>query len=263
MERIRVLTGDWQPVFRLGLRSLIERDPAFIVVAEAEDGEQALRLADMTAPDVVLINTNLPGLDGLQVTREIKLRLPHVAIVLLTESEQEEELFYCVRYGGSAYMRRDASAEELIDVIQRVSGVSMNSSARGIAAVAPKQPLLEMTSDCGEDASAATVKLTPLSPREAEVLELAARGQGNKEIARVLNISDQTVKNHMTAITRKLAVTGRTQAVVCALQQGWIRLRDESEDIPICKKAETASGHRWRSIHTPTPTAAAINFHVS
>lgn len=226
VDRIRIIIADEHPLFRSGIRSALEREESFEVVGEAQDGDDVLSLAESLTPDVMLIDVRLPGMEGLQVVREIKKRLPSTSVVLLTESEEEEELFYAIRYGAAAYMLKDVTAEELIDVIRRASSGTYLINDSVLAKPVLASRVLSSFRELATEDQQVKPLYVPLSAREVEVLEYAAKGNSNKEIARALNISDQTVKNHLTSIMRKLAVNDRTQAVVYALQQGWIKMHN-------------------------------------
>jgi DNA-binding NarL/FixJ family response regulator len=226
LDRIRIVIADEHPLFRAGVRAALEREPSFDVVGEAQDGDQLLSLTEKETPDVMLIDVRLPGVDGLQVTREIKKRLPSTSVVLLTASEEEEELFYAIRYGAAAYMLKDVTGEELIDVIRRASSGTYLINDSVLAKPVLASRVLSSFRELATVDQQVKPLFVPLSAREVEVLEYAAKGNSNKEIARALSISDQTVKNHLTSIMRKLAVNDRTQAVVYALQQGWIKMHN-------------------------------------
>lgn len=226
LDRIRIVIADEHPLFRSGVRAALEREDAFEVVGEAQDGDQLLALAERETPDVMLIDVRLPGVDGLQVTREIKKRFPSTSVVLLTASEEEEELFYAIRYGAAAYMLKDVTGEELIDVIRRASSGTYLINDSVLAKPVLASRVLSSFRELASEDQLVKPLFVPLSAREVEVLEYAAKGNSNKEIARALSISDQTVKNHLTSIMRKLAVNDRTQAVVYALQQGWIKMHN-------------------------------------
>jgi len=226
VDRIRIVIADEHPLFRAGVRAALEREEAFDIVGEAQDGDQLLALTERETPDVMLVDVKLPGVDGLQVTREVKKRLPTTSIVLLTASEEEEELFYAIRYGASAYMLKDVTGEELIDVIRRTSSGTYLINDSVLAKPVLASRVLSSFRELATVDQQVKPLFVPLSAREVEVLEYAAKGNSNKEIARALSISDQTVKNHLTSIMRKLAVNDRTQAVVYALQQGWIKMHN-------------------------------------
>jgi DNA-binding NarL/FixJ family response regulator len=225
MVQTRVVIVDDHPVFRQGLRDVLETDPGLQVVGEAATGEVALQMAEDVEPDVMLVDINLPDVNGLQVTRQIRAKRPEIKIVVVTGYDDAEQAFHAIRAGASAYCAKDITPETLIQtlyVVQRdkyVVGERKMSHDEVIAWVEEKVGRLpgRLVTD-HEDS------FVPLSPREMEILEYVTHGRSNKEIAYALGISHQTVKNHMTAILRKLQVDDRTQAAVYALSRGWVRL---------------------------------------
>jgi RNA polymerase sigma factor (sigma-70 family) len=226
-ERLRVMIVDDHPVFRQGLRDILETESDFDVVGEASDGQKALQLSRDLCPDVILMDINLPTVNGLQVTRQIKGEQAGIKIIMLTGYDNEEQVLHAIRAGASAYCPKDILPEDLIQTIETaVEGYYVVGEERlteegmqnwledelGVRANAFGQNVDEM--------------FMPLSPREMQILKLVTRGMSNKEIAYQLGISHQTVKNHMTSILRKLDVEDRTQAAVYALGRGWVRLQD-------------------------------------
>lgn len=227
MDKIGVLIVDDHPLFRQGLKDLLKMEPDLEVVGEGASGEEALRLVRDLRPNVVIMDINLPGMNGLQVTRQIRSERLPVGIVMLTAYDDAEQIMHAFRAGASAYCSKDVEPGKLVDVVRQVSqghyivgeqvfdreGIE-NWLERTVEKVS--RPYLEDPSEV----------FSPLSPREMEILQLVTRGMSNKEIAYSLGISHQTVKNHMTAILHKLDVEDRTQAAVYALRHGWVRLQD-------------------------------------
>ncbi len=224
MERVRVLIADDHPIFRQGLRGVLESEPDIEVVGEAADGKQAITLARAVAPDVILVDVHMPGSDGLEVARSVKLHLPRAGIILMTAYDDEEQLFQAIKVGASAFFLKDIRPDELLDGIRRAAQGEylINESVLTKPLVASR--VLKQFRDLSMVGQEMEPLFVPLSAREIEVLDYIARGNSNKEIARALKISDQTVKNHITSILRKLAVNDRTQAVVYALRRGWIKM---------------------------------------
>jgi DNA-binding NarL/FixJ family response regulator len=224
-EQIKVLIVDDHPVFRQGLRDVLETDPNLNIIGEAADGEVALEIVPEINPDVILMDINLPTMNGLQVTRKIKGQFPHIKVIMITGYDDAEQVFHALRSGASAYCPKDITPEALIGII--------NTVREGNYVVGEKimthNEVLEWVEQkigrfAGPLISDTDEMFVPLSPREMEILEHVTRGLSNKEIAYKLGISHQTVKNHMTAILRKLRVDDRTQAAVYALRHGWVRL---------------------------------------
>jgi DNA-binding NarL/FixJ family response regulator len=224
-EETKVLIVDDHPVFRQGLRDVLETDPKLTIIGEAADGEVALELVQEISPDVILMDINLPTMNGLQVTRKIKGQFPQIKIIMITGYDDVEQVFHALRSGASAYCPKDITPEALIDIIRIVKA---GDYVVGEKTMTYDEVLEWIEQKIGRVAGALISDVEeafiPLSPREMEILEHVTRGMSNKEIAYKLGISHQTVKNHMTAILRKLRVDDRTQAAVYALRHGWVRL---------------------------------------
>ncbi|HLY25469.1 MAG TPA: response regulator transcription factor [Aggregatilineales bacterium] len=235
LHNISVMIVDDHPIMREGLRKLLEDQDDLKVIAEAMTGPQALEMARDQQPDVVLLDINLPDMNGIQVTSKLKAERSKIAVILLTAYDDDEQVLHAMRAGASAYCPKDVEPERLLNVIRQVAKGNYIIrdkvyNERGVqdwinAAVDALSGPYVM--DSGEH-------FVPLSPREMEILRCVTRGLSNKEIASELGISHQTVKNHMTSILDKLNVDDRTQAAVYALQRGWVRVteyqRPASED---------------------------------
>lgn len=228
-NKIRVLVVDDHPLFRQGVRFALEAEPDMEVVGEAADGDHALEMAGRLEPDVVLCDVNIPAPDGVEITRSLKSLLPRTTVILMTAYDDDEQLFEAIRVGASAYFLKDLGPAELMEGIRRANRGEylINESVLTKPVVATK--VLKQFSDLSTADKAVEPLFIPLSNREIEVLEQIAQGNSNKEIGRALKISDQTVKNHITSILRKLAVNDRTQAVVYALRHGWIKMEELPE----------------------------------
>jgi len=219
---------DDHPVFRKGLRNVLVAHEDICVVGEAIDGPEAIERAQELLPDVVLMDINLPTLNGLQATRRLKARCPEVNVIMLTAYDDEEQVYHAVRAGASAYYAKDVSPERLVDVIRRVNQGQYVIGENVLDEEGMGAWLLEEFRRFGVGIFEEEEQFfTPLSPREMEILELVIQGMSNREIAYHLGISHQTVKNHMTSILSKLGVADRTQAAVYALRHGWVPLRDQ------------------------------------
>ncbi len=227
MQPITVMLVDDHPVFRQGLRRVLESEDDLDVIAEVDDGLEALRAAQQLAPDVILLDINLPGMNGLQVARSLKDTLMDTSIIMLTAYHDDQQVFHAIRVGASAYFPKDVSPRRLIEAIRLVHQGSYVVEDRVLEKPQVGEWLLAQFEEVnGAETDSLGALLVPLSPREMEILQHIAQGKSNKEIAYELGISRQTVKNHMTSILRKLAVNDRTQAAIYVLRRGWIRLQD-------------------------------------
>jgi DNA-binding NarL/FixJ family response regulator len=225
--KIRVMIVDDHPLFRAGLRRVLELEDDLDVVGEAADGQVALEQAQEIQPQVILMDINLPSMNGLQVTRELTAAHLDTAVIVLTAYHDDEQMLHALRAGASAYFPKDVDPQELIRAIHEAakSNYVVNDAVLAKPQVATwLLSQFEQMAVTGDESPEYTFQ--PLSQREMEILKCITRGQSNKEIAKLLGISRQTVKNHMTSILRKLAVNDRTQAAVYALRRGWIRLQD-------------------------------------
>ena len=225
--KIRLMIVDDHPLFRGGLRRVLEMEDDLDIVAEAADGLLALEKAREIKPKVVLMDINLPGMNGLQVTRELTAVRSEMAVIVLTAYHDDEQMLHALRAGASAYFPKDVDPQVLIRAVHEAAKSNYVVNDEILAKPQVATWLLsqfEQMAVTGDESPEYTFQ--PLSTREMEILKCITRGQSNKEIAKLLGISRQTVKNHMTSILRKLAVNDRTQAAVYALRRGWIRLQD-------------------------------------
>ncbi|MGH2350189.1 MAG: LuxR C-terminal-related transcriptional regulator [Chloroflexota bacterium] len=235
-EPVRVLIADAQPLFREGVRLTLAETADLTMVGEAGTGRELLAQADALSPDVCLIDALLPlggsalgfgdpsAPGGIELARLVKHRLPDVAVVIMAGFEQEEQLFQAVKVGAAAYCLRDVAPDYLVGTIRRVKQGEYLVSDSVLERPQVTARVLRQFRDLAATQGGAEPLFVPLSAREVEILDFIARGRSNKAIARELNISDQTVKNHITSILRKLAVNDRTQAVIYALRNNWIKL---------------------------------------
>jgi len=211
---ITVLLVDDHEVVRQGLRAYLDALPDFAVVAEAESGEAAVRLASEHIPDVMLMDLVMPGMDGVEATRQVKTASPRTQIVVLTSYHEDEHIFPALRAGAISYILKDVKMDELAD--------SVRQAARGEATLHPRvaaRVIQEIHGAKHEELN----PFTELTNREIEVLKLIANGLTNSEIAERLVISGNTVKGHVSNILSKLHLADRTQAAVYAWRQGIVR----------------------------------------
>ena len=206
MDKVKVIIADDHALVREGLRRLLELDPNIDVLTEVGDGQGAINMVRKLRPDVVLMDVNMPGTDGIVATKVIKREMPSIRVIALTIYE-DEEVIEMVRAGVSAYVLKDVAGSELIDTIYRV----MN----GEVVIHPRVASRLVRELTRTDRKKDTVRLTK---RERDVLTCLVKGHSNKEMADSMFISEKTVKNHLTSIFRKLGVKDRTQAAVYALK---------------------------------------------
>ena|SRR5215207_1391382 len=205
---IRLLVCDDHPVVRSGLRGMLESQSGFEVIAEASDGVHAVALARQYRPDVVLMDLQMPEMDGVTATEKIKAEHPDTHVLILTTYDTDADILRAVEKGATGFLLKDARQEELFDAIRQ--------AVRGRSPLAPSIATRLVRWLRTDDEN--------LSEREIEILRLVAQGMQNREIARSLLISESTVKAHMLHIFNKLGVTDRTAAVTTALRRGIIRL---------------------------------------
>jgi DNA-binding NarL/FixJ family response regulator len=226
-EKTKILIVDDHPLFRIGIRAILENEVDFEVVGEADDGRSAFDAVVETSPDIVLMDLSLPAPGGIETTQRIKRGLPSAGIIVLAVSEDEDALFDAIKAGAAAFILKGVGPDDLVTIIRRVSigDYLINDKVFDKPAVASR--VLKEFRELAVYGQDAAPIFAPLSPREGEVLDTIAQGKTNKQVAYALSISEQTVKNHMSSILRKLSVNDRTQAVVYAMRQGWIRMPEE------------------------------------
>ncbi len=213
MSAARVLLVDDQLLFRKGLRALLSSEEDFEVVAEAGDGQEAVDKVRVFNPDIVLMDIHMPGMDGIQATRLIKAEHPEVKVVILTVSDEEDDLFEAIKVGAEGYLLKNLRPEELAQMLRGV----MSNEAPVSPAVASKL-LGEFRRRPRRDEEPSPGQV--LTPREQEILQLVAEGLSNAEIAARLYVVEGTVKNHLHNILEKLHLQNRVQAAAYALREG-------------------------------------------
>ncbi|MEW5957792.1 MAG: response regulator transcription factor [Chloroflexota bacterium] len=213
-EPITVLIVDDHQVVRQGVRTFLEAQPDITVVAEAETGEVAAQLAAEHAPDVVLMDLLMPGMDGVAATQQVKQASPRTQVIVLTSYHQNEHIFPAIRAGALSYLLKDTSPQELVEAVRKAARGEVVLHSRVAARVI--QELHGAQQDTPDP-------LATLSDREMDVLRLVADGLSNVEIAEQLMISDKTVKSHVSNILSKLHLVDRTQAAVFAWREGVVR----------------------------------------
>jgi NarL family two-component system response regulator LiaR len=217
---IGVLIVDDHQVVRQGLRFLLEQEDGIEVVGECADGPSAIQAARTLQPTVVLLDLFLPGQDGISVLAQIKQDQPATEVLMLTSSADDEHLLAAVRAGALAYLPKTAGVDQVV--------TSVRAAARGESVLEPR-----IAARLVREVRAATIRRRPLdqlSPRELEVLAALARGRSNRQIARTLAISEETVKAHVSSILAKLQLADRTQAAIFGLQQRLVPLEEALDE---------------------------------
>lgn len=210
---VRVLVADDHELFREGIRRLLGTAADIEVVGEAKSGEDAVRLVEELTPDVVLLDVMMPGMSGIDVARVIRTTSPRTRVIMLTIHTNEEFLFAAIKAGAMGYLLKDASSDELLRALRVVA------QGEGLLAPAMAAKVFKEFARVAASQDLSPV-LTPLTQRETEILQHVTAGLANKEIAQKLDISERTVKNHLSNIMEKLHVNSRTQAAVYALRTG-------------------------------------------
>jgi DNA-binding NarL/FixJ family response regulator len=226
-EKTHILIVDDHALMRVGMRNILEREPDFVVVGEADDTRSAIEAAAELSPDIILMDLSLPAPGGIETTQRIKRELPATGIIILAVDEDEDALFDSIRAGAAAFILKDVGPDDLVTIIRRVGLGEFLINDKVFARPAVASRVLKEFRELAIYGQEATPIFAPLSPREVEILDNIAQGMTNKQVAYALSISEQTVKNHMSSILRKLAVNDRTQAVVYAMRQGWIKMPED------------------------------------
>ena len=226
-QRTKILLVDDHALFRVGMRQILEREADIDIVGEAEDARDAFTLAVELSPDIVLLDLSLPAPGGIETTQRIKREVPSAGIIALAVAEDEDQLFDAIKAGAAAFVLKDVSPDDLVTIIRRVRAGEYLINDKVFARPSVASRVLKEFRELAVYGQEVAPIFAPLSPREVEILDNIAKGMTNKQVAYALTISEQTVKNHMSSILRKLSVNDRTQAVVYAMKQGWIRIPED------------------------------------
>jgi DNA-binding NarL/FixJ family response regulator len=219
-EGLRVLICDDHALFRRGLEMVLENEPDIEVVGEATDGIQAVEKAQELMPDVVLMDVRMPKRSGIEATQQIKELLPHVKILVLTISDEEGDLYDSIKAGAAGYLLKEISTDEVADAIRSVwAGHSRISPAMASKLLTEFQAMTKRADDRQQIAP------PRLTDRELEVLRLVAKGLNNRDIAKNLYISENTVKNHIRNILEKLQLHSRMEAVIYAVREKILEIK--------------------------------------
>ncbi len=217
IEKTRILIADDHHMVRQGIRQLLERENDFEVVGETDNGLEAVRLAHELNPEIIIMEARMPKLSGVEATRRLKLEHPQAAVLILTDSDDDEYIAGLIGAGAAGYLLKSAHGEELAQAIRLVRAgqfVSAPMVVQKLYRRATQRPL-------------AVTSIEHLTHREMEVLKLVARGMNNRDIAGELGICLRTVKSHLETIFSKIGVNSRTEAVLEAMKHGWVSLEDQ------------------------------------
>jgi DNA-binding NarL/FixJ family response regulator len=232
MKDISLLIVDDHPLFRQGVADALALEQGFRVVGQAADGKHALELIRDLEPDIAVLDVNLPEMNGQQITHQVNQEKLPTRILLLTGYDDIEQAIHAAHAGAAAYCTKDIHPQGLISVIREVANGKYVIGGNVFTRRELDEWLESQMEGARRSYSEPGSPFHPLSDREMEVLSCVVRGMSNKEIAGLLGISHQTVKNHVTSILRKFGVEDRTQAVVYALKRGWVKLHDMDMNKP-------------------------------
>jgi DNA-binding NarL/FixJ family response regulator len=223
MEKIKVFILSSQSLFRQGVRHSLESIAQIEISGEADVSDEVLSTVEGLLPDIILVDIDTPSESGLKLARKIRQRLPHIGVVVLTSNPEDSQLFQAIKAQAAAYLSKEVTAEQLFDAVKRTAKGEhpINESLASRPKVAEQVLHHFQELSLGEGSE---VLIAPVTPREREILTYMAQGYLNKQIAFTLKISEQTVKNHVTSILRKLNANARTQAVVEAIRQGLVTI---------------------------------------
>jgi NarL family two-component system response regulator LiaR len=213
--KVSILLVDDHPLVRHALKDILEKEKDFMIVGEAENGEDAVMLASSLSPAIIVMDISMPKLDGLEATRQIKAKHPDIAVLVLTMHTEDQNILEILQAGAAGYLLKSVFGEEIVNAIRSTASGDMVLSPKigqHLLKHAGQYPLKPIQLDAGET----------LSTRELEVLKMTACGMSNKEIASSLGMSLRTVKGHLTDVFEKLRVSSRTEAVITGLRAGYL-----------------------------------------
>ncbi|MBN2677441.1 MAG: response regulator transcription factor [Anaerolineaceae bacterium] len=220
VSSIRVLIADDHRIVRQGLRQVCELAGGFTVVGESEDGREVVKLARQLQPDVILMDINMPILDGVQATRLIVESNPKARVLILTMYQQDRYVFEAIKAGARGYLLKDIDQQDLVAAIQAVHrGDALINPGLAVKLLDEFRRISQMTDE--------VQNIEDLTPGEMDVLRLVAQGADNKAIAEQLSLSERTVANRLSCVYEKLHVNSRTQATLVALRRGWAELNED------------------------------------
>ena len=223
MVKIKVCIISPQSLFRQGVRHSLSSMSGIEVISEAEADDDAMSAVENSLPDVVMVDIDTPSDNGLKLARLIRQRLPNIGVIVLTSTPEDEQLFQAIKAQASAYLSKDITADELADTVKRTAKGEHPINESFVSHPKVAEQVLHHFRELPLGQGAESI-VSPVTAREQEILNYMAKGYLNKQIALALDISEQTVKNHVTSILRKLNANARTQAVVEAIKQGLVSI---------------------------------------
>jgi NarL family two-component system response regulator LiaR len=220
-EKIRIILADDHVMLRQGTVALLQREEDIEVVGQADNGRQAVDLAQRLRPDIVVMDVRMPELSGVEATRQIRERFPAVQVLVLTAHDDEQYIFSLLEAGASGYLLKNAPISDLVQAIRQV-----HAGKSPLSPSIARKIVVRMSNDeePSQEAKQKSESQDSLTPRELEVLQLLAQGLSNRAIAESLSISDRTVHAHLSNIFAKMGVSSRLEAVLSAIQRGWLTL---------------------------------------
>ncbi|WP_240374378.1 response regulator transcription factor [Bacillus piscicola] len=228
-KHIRLVLIDDHQLFREGVKRILDMEPNFEVVAEGDDGDEALELVENNEPDVVLMDINMPGMNGVEATRNLIRKFPGVKILILSIHDDETYVTHVLKTGASGYLLKEMDADALIEAVRVVGNGGAYIHPKVTHNLINEYRRLATGDEAGAEIGYKEVQyqkpLHVLTRRECEVLQLMTDGYSNRMIGESLYISEKTVKNHVSNILQKMNVNDRTQAVVEAIKKGWVKVR--------------------------------------
>jgi two-component system response regulator DegU len=223
MVKIKVSIISPQSLFRQGVRHSLSSMSGIEVISEAEADDDAMSAVENSLPDVVMVDIDTPSDNGLKLARLIRQRLPNIGVIVLTSTPEDEQLFQAIKAQASAYLSKDITADELADTVKRTAKGEHPINESFVSHPKVAEQVLHHFRELPLGQGAESI-VSPVTAREQEILNYMAKGYLNKQIALALDISEQTVKNHVTSILRKLNANARTQAVVEAIKHGLVTI---------------------------------------
>jgi two-component system response regulator DegU len=225
MSIVRIMIIDKQPLFRAGVRQAFAEQADFEIV-EATPNENLIAIIEEDLPDVILLDIEFPSLNGLKMGRNLVQRYPSTKLIMLTPQVNNEELFESIRIGAAAYLDKNATTQELEGIIRRVTHGEYPINESLLATPKVAEHVLKQFQEMVAMGMAVESITAPLTNRETQILRYVADGNSNKKIAQILDISEQTIKNHISSILRKLNANDRAHAVVLAIRRGFISVNE-------------------------------------